>query len=353
MVPSTDVERKASHARSLRRLFACLTVWGLLLAVSPAAAELSGADKAAAQALFDRGLVLLREGKLTEACSRLEQSQDIERAIGTMLYLAECYERSGKTASAWALFREASSLAAAAGQQQRAETGQMRAERLEGRLATLTIAITGVPAGLTLLRNGSPLSESLWGVPLPVDPGEQLVEARAPGYLPWSETVLVGDSAAETVTVPELTELAATASTNAAPPGDHSRARDGSQAQPAPGSKDRTRWSKTRSAGAAIGGVGLVLLSVGGAYGIKAIVDNNASEERCKDGSERCASRRGVRLAREANESARLSNALLISGAVALSGGLLTYLLAPERERPRVDVSAGDKQASLLVRGVF
>ena len=352
MVPRTDVERKASRARALHRLFACLTVWGLLLAVSPAAAELSGADKAAAQALFDRGLVLLREGKLAEACSRLEQSQDIERAIGTMLYLAECYERSGKTASAWALFREASSLAAAAGQQQRAETGQMRAERLEGRLATLTIAITGVPAGLTLLRNGSPLSESLWGVPLPVDPGEQLVEARAPGYLPWSETVLVGESAAETVTVPELTELAPTASRDAAPPGNPSRARD-SQAQPAPGYKDRTRWSKTRSAGAAIGGVGLVLLGVGGGYGIKAIVDNNASEERCKDGSERCASRRGVRLAREANESARLSNALLISGAVALTGGLLTYLLAPERERPRVHVSAGDKQASLLVRGVF
>src|SRR5262245_55428497 len=94
-----------------------------------AEAQVTPAEKAAAEALFDRGLTLLREGKLQEACANLEQSQAIERGIGTMLYLAECYEKSGRTASAWALFREASSEARASRQTERAEAGRQRADR--------------------------------------------------------------------------------------------------------------------------------------------------------------------------------------------------------------------------------
>ncbi|MFM2417004.1 MAG: hypothetical protein RL385_1727, partial [Pseudomonadota bacterium] len=80
-------------------------------AVAGARAETNAADKAAAEALFDRGLQLLRDGKVSEACSALEESESIEPGIGTMLYLADCYERLGRTASAWALFREAASRA--------------------------------------------------------------------------------------------------------------------------------------------------------------------------------------------------------------------------------------------------
>jgi len=58
-------------------------------------------------------------------------------AVGTLLYLAECLEKSGRTASAWATFREASSAARASGQAERARIGQERASKLESRLVRL------------------------------------------------------------------------------------------------------------------------------------------------------------------------------------------------------------------------
>src|SRR5688572_1623106 len=64
-------------------------------------------DKAAAEVLFEQGRALLLEGKVDQACPKLSESLRLDRGIGTMLFLAECWQRMGKTASAWAQFREA------------------------------------------------------------------------------------------------------------------------------------------------------------------------------------------------------------------------------------------------------
>ena len=72
----------------------------LLYGASVSAQASPGADKAVAEALFDRGLTLMRQGQFEQACAQLEQSQSIERGIGTMLYLAECYEKLGDLAKA-------------------------------------------------------------------------------------------------------------------------------------------------------------------------------------------------------------------------------------------------------------
>ena len=116
------------------------------------------ADKAAAEALFDRGLALMKDNKYQEACERLEQSQAIERGIGTMLYLAECYEKLGRTASAWALFREGASAAHAEGQPERSRAGADRAAALEPKLSRLTLQVSPDNAieGFELLRDGQP-----------------------------------------------------------------------------------------------------------------------------------------------------------------------------------------------------
>src|SRR4249919_971457 len=91
-----------SHPRTQRWLLVC-AVW-LALSPSLAGAQTSASDKAMAEHLFDRGLALMRQGQFSEACTQLEQSEAIERGIGTLLYLAECYEKLGRTASAWAMF---------------------------------------------------------------------------------------------------------------------------------------------------------------------------------------------------------------------------------------------------------
>src|SRR5262245_30572765 len=105
-----------------------------------AGAATTAEEKAEAEALFDEGLNLMKQGQFEQACPKLEQSGRIDPGIGTLLYLGECYEKTGRTASAWATFREAASAAQAAGQAERASKAQERAKALEATLSRLTVA---------------------------------------------------------------------------------------------------------------------------------------------------------------------------------------------------------------------
>src|SRR5262245_23511913 len=100
------------HALARSAIAAVLS--GALLAPGLARADVS-ADKAAAEALFNHAKQLVKEGKLSEACPKFEESLRLDPGIGTLLYLADCQEKAGKTASAWARFLEAAAAAKAAG----------------------------------------------------------------------------------------------------------------------------------------------------------------------------------------------------------------------------------------------
>ncbi|HEY0463370.1 MAG TPA: hypothetical protein VGC79_04135, partial [Polyangiaceae bacterium] len=63
---------------------------------TPARAEAGAAQKAAAESLFDDGLKAMKSGHFSEACPKLEESERIDPAIGTLLYLGECYEKVGR-----------------------------------------------------------------------------------------------------------------------------------------------------------------------------------------------------------------------------------------------------------------
>ena len=94
---------------------------------SLARADSSLADKAAAQSLFDEGRKLMTEGKFAQACPKLAESQKLDPGVGTQFNLADCYERLGQTASAWAGFLEAASTAKSMGQGEREKVARERA----------------------------------------------------------------------------------------------------------------------------------------------------------------------------------------------------------------------------------
>jgi len=125
--------------------------------------------------------------------------------MGTRFNLAHCFEKMGRTASAWGLFLDVASAASAAGQKKRERAARQRAESLEPALSRLVIEVPHPVPGLVVTRGGEAVSPASWGMPMPVDPGIQRVEASAAGRLSWSEEVtLDAPGMAQSVVVPEL-----------------------------------------------------------------------------------------------------------------------------------------------------
>src|SRR3954470_15040871 len=80
--------------------------FGVMLACA-GAAEAAGKNPAAAQALYDDAQAAVAAGKFDDACPKFKESYQLDPGGGTLLNLADCYERQGKTALAWTTFKEA------------------------------------------------------------------------------------------------------------------------------------------------------------------------------------------------------------------------------------------------------
>jgi hypothetical protein len=314
-----------------RAAFARLGLLALSLApLTPrtAAAQSSAADvKAAAEELFEQGKRLMGQGKYAEACPKFAESQQLDAGIGTMLYLSDCYEKTGRTASAWALFREAESAARASGQGERARIARERAAALEPKLSRLTVNVnpkTAELSGVAIKRDGSPLTTGLWGSALPVDPGPHTIEATAPGFRKATVKVDVGagpKGSAVTADVPALEPEGSTPSAPAASSGG-----GGSVRVDAGGKGAALSTQKMIAIGA--GGVGVVGLVVGTFFGLKARSSwNEAQDEHC-DGK-KC-DPQGVKLVDDAKGQATVATLGVGLGVLGLAGGAVLWLTAPK-----------------------
>ncbi|HEU4407671.1 MAG TPA: hypothetical protein VFS43_20570 [Polyangiaceae bacterium] len=181
---------------------------GLALAfelLSSRRAAAQSVDRGVAATLFQEGRQLMAEGKLDVACAKFEQSHRLDPGGGTVLNLATCREKQGKTATAWAAYREAVSLARRDGRPDREALGLEGIARLEPQLSRLTVSVTGRAPGLAVTLDGVAIGEVAYGTPLPVDPGEHRLQASAAGYLPWQGALVIGPSADQKeVVVPPL-----------------------------------------------------------------------------------------------------------------------------------------------------
>ncbi len=283
----------------------------------------------------------MKQSKFDDACPKLEESDRIDPAVGTLLYLGECFERVGRTASAWATFREAASLATTSNQADRARVASSRAESLEPKLNRLSVELSAEAAkvqGLMVRRGGSRLEASSFGTPLPVDPGDYLIEVTAPGYEPWSTLVKIeagGGNAS--VRVPALTKsreplgVADSAPPPAAPAG-----AEVSPVTPSPPvtSGARRGLSGQQTVGLAVGGVGVVGLALGSVFGVRAIVKNSDAEPLCS-GAGLC-SARGLELTNQAKNQARLSNIAFAAGGALVAAGAVLFLTGGRRDSDRV-----------------
>ena len=164
----------------------------LTVGLSASIAHAQAGDRAAAaEDLFRQGLQLTRSGRFADACPKFAESHRLDPAFGALVNLAACYEKLGRTASAWQAYVDAADLARDKGQAARAKTARDKAGRLAPRLVRLEIRLgPDVDVrGLQITRNGAPLDPALLGHAVPVDPGDYEIVATRQGAEPWSTSV--------------------------------------------------------------------------------------------------------------------------------------------------------------------
>ncbi len=284
----------------------------------------AGTDKATAEVLFEEGKALLAQGKLAEACPKLAESLRLDTGIGTMLYLAECWERSGRTASAWGQFREAQ-VVAARDKDPREKIARARAEKLEPKLARLAIVVP--PASevkdLVVTKDGTPVARALWGTEAPIDPGKHVVRASAPGRIAWETTIDVAEQGArERVVVPTL--------------GEEPVAIVQPRREPLPLPRTEERAAKEgegklptrRVVALGLAGLGVVGLGLGTYLGLSASSSLDDANARC---DERFCDAEGLSLRDDAVTKANLSTVSFAASGVAIAAGAVLWFTTPRR----------------------
>jgi hypothetical protein len=268
----------------------------------------------------------MQSGKLTEACAKFAESNRLSPGPGTMLNLGACYEKSGQTASAWAIYADAASAAGKANRKDWAARAKVRMAALAPDLSKLTIA---VPAdskmdGLEVKRDGIVVGASSWGVSIPVDPGAHVIAATAPGHKSWSTDVQVGAKKDQVaVSVPAL-EVDPTA---VAPPPPVQPLEPPTQSA-APPPEDSTRGNPQRYIGIGVGAVGVVGIGLGAVFGILANGKKSDAKPDCNADLSAC-NDAGVADMQNARSKATISTIGFIAGATLLAGGVVLFVTAP------------------------
>ena len=311
-------------------------------------------DAATAEALFRDGRALMEAGNYKAACPKLEESYAQDPATGTLLALGICQERAGLNASAWATFSDTAARAKRDGRADREKAAREHMAALEPKLAHLTIqvdpSLTSV-TGFSVKRDGRDVGAGAWGASLPVDPGEHVVEATAPGRKPFSTKITVpAQAVAQTVQIPAL-ELEPQASTDVKPgaPG----------SEPPLGDAQNTRTvAPLRLPGLIIGGVGIVTLGVSGIFALRASSLNSQSKEdgHC-DAHNQCDDIGGAKRD-DAKTAANVATVTVLAGTALTALGVTLFLLKPRQENAQsAHVEAlplfGRDTAGMGLRGTF
>lgn len=312
--------------RLVPRLRCLALVCATSLTAEPSFAQSSGAPvlvKPAAETLFEEGRALMQQQRYSEACAKFEASQGMDAGIGTLLHLADCYEKMGRTASAWATFKEAASMSRLRAQEERERIANTRAAALESKLSRLTIRVPEAHRieGLEISLEGNRIPRASWETAIPVDPGPLTVQASAPGREAWTSRVEVAAGAQDNAVEVPLLEISQKATTPAA--ASESVAASASVAADTdhPGQGQRTAaWI--------LGGVGVVGLGVGAVLGLQAKHKNDDSKDYCPNDPNLCTPH-GVNLRDSAKKDAMGSTIAFSAGGALVVTGLILLLTAP------------------------
>jgi hypothetical protein len=304
--PCASGAGRASRGRVARGVTLAMTA---ILAGAPGAARAEDSETARvlAEELFADAKALMEDGRIDDACPKLAESQRIAPGGGTLLLLGICHERQGKLATAWRELRAGLAAAQRSGRVDRVATAEEHLAIVEPRLTRVTVVrppAERVP-DLEVRIDGVSLTFASDGTPLPLDPGEHVLEAVAPGRVSWTTSIAIrGEQGSRTINVPEL-------------------APEPILTPPRPAS---------RTAPIAIAtGVGLVWVGLSALWGARALDAEEHKPKSCAEADATCV---GLAHGREdeRNRAATLSTIAGAMGAASFGAAIVLYVTRP-RER--------------------
>ncbi|MFZ5893570.1 MAG: PEGA domain-containing protein [Myxococcota bacterium] len=315
------------------------------------------ADKALAESLFDAGRQLMQAGKYEEACPKFAESQRQDPSPGTLINLAKCYEGLGRTASAWAEYKEAATLARTMGRDNQATYADEGAKRLEASVSKLRIDApkTLVP-GMSVMRDGVELGLGSLGIALAVDPGEHVIEVRAPGYKPYSTRVAVkGQADQQVMQIPELERDAAPATPAVTPlPSSATEPTASTPASTAP--EPTVSRAPDRTLAYVSGGIGVAGIVVGSLFALSAKGQANAASEDPNLCPQKICTKAGREEINAAERKAMVANVGFGIGILGIGAGLYFLLTEKKESAPataRVTPWLGPNGTGVSYSGAF
>jgi hypothetical protein len=195
---------------------------------------------------------------------------------------------------------------------------------------------------------------ALLGSAEPIDPGSYVIEVSAKEKKSWSQTfVVAGSTAALVVTVPELAVDAAPATLVTPPP-----TPPPTNVTPAvvvtPDTGTSRGGSPLRIVALVTGGVGVVGLGVGTAFGLVAM--SKQSSANCPKNV--CPSDPAAQTIRDAESAGTISTIAFVAGGVLAATGVVLFVVAPKAPSTsaaslRVTPSVGPGTMGLGLGGTF
>ena len=221
-----------------------------------------------------------------------------------------------------------------------------RLDELEGAQPTLVFEVKDAAgndlSAVKVTIDGALLTERLGGTALSVDPGEHTFTFEAGGLTPLTRKLIIREAQKdrrESITLAALV---------ARRPGASQLPEVQAQPPPPPLASAKPGLGAQKSVAIVAGGVGVVGIVLGSAFGALALSKKSEAESACPGTP--CRTQAGANEWSDAASTGNISTAAFIVGGVAAAGGLLLWLTAkPSEGAPSAQVGFG--AGTLLVRG--
>jgi len=306
--------------RSLRRCV--IAAFGAaLLPCAVFARDAEAGEAAAAEVLFQAGKQLMGQQKYAEACPKFEASYKLDHTLGTLLNLADCHEKLGKIATAWAEWGEAAEKATREGDN-RADFAAKHRNALADKLPKLQVNVRNPRPHLDIFRDDIHLEAAMFDTPLPVDPGaHSIVIKRGDQVLKELKVDVAEGSTAAVQVDAEAIEKAAPPAPSAGPTGNAA----GATTSRADAGKPPSHGSPQKTIGFIVSGVGVATVLGAAALEIVAVA-KKPGEDQCV---QKFCTADGKTAADGAKTFADVGQWVGIGGIVVLAVGVTMLLTAP------------------------